>query len=748
MEIKKLNLVSFGQFKEKSLSFERQRINVIMGANEAGKSTLFEALKTILSGYSPASRERFPYVPWGEDHASIRAILWDGTEITRTLRSSVSGERVSQERVKKIQNHPLFGLERPIVDNLYTITAEDLSGIDKKSMDRVFEELMTTLDEEGLRTPPEAMKAMDEQLKALYSNRRNSVRRINLLDRQLEEVEIRLQEIATNEEIYLQDERLLQELGNELEAIEEELSCCERDYRLALDQESKLSVFSEDSWHEKELSRTLGKPHLDQLRVAERELDQIREQYRRLKEQLEKRREGMIPLSSADELSVLEEHLRALKAHESSLENYDQEIRRHKERLEAIEERFMDRFKKPISDSYKRPRNLSWLFLALVLALGLLFGLNLFNRIFLGVLACLSLAALMLSLWYNALQKGLFTRAVELRGEHNELQERLDALKESYGEEERSYEKRLARSGAKDPADLEERVYRYKVQKRRALEEQMQLQEDQEILIAVEEKLRSSLERHEELIRPLRTYHEDPELALGYLAEDLQRLELLEQLKEEVNESLSSEVIGARREELLARRQENLEKAHRATERMKRTLSEESSESIGDDKRLLIHKKKEKVLHYNRLLLLKGYLEDSYKRFIDEHQPMLLKQASGYLKEFTGGRYVDLLSSEPGELLLRKDNAEILPLRESHSKGTRNQVYLALRLAMIKSMETEETIPLFLDEAFSNWDHERLKGTLKSLAEVAKERQIFIFTCHEEILHQLETYTDCSVQRL
>lgn len=748
MEIKKLNLVSFGQFKEKSLSFERQRINVIMGANEAGKSTIFEALKTILSGYSPASRERFPYVPWGEDHASIRAILWDGTEITRTLRSSVSGERVSQERVKKIQNHPLFGLERSIVENLYTITAEDLSGIDKKSMDRVFEELMTTLDEEGLRTPPEAMKAMDEQLKALYSNRRNSVRRINLLDRQLEEVEIRLQEIATNEEIYLQDERLLQELGNELEAIEEELSCCERDYRLALDQESKLSVFSEDSWHEKELSRTLGKTHLDQLRVAERELDQIREQYRRLKEQLEKRREGMIPLSSADELSVLEEHLRALKAHESSLENYDQKIRRHKERLEAIEERFMDRFKKPISDSYKRPRNLSWLFLALVLALGLLFGLNLFNRIFLGVLACLSLAALMLSLWYNALQKGLFTRAVELRGEHNELQERLDALKESYGEEERSYEKRLARSGAKDPADLEERVYRYKVQKRRALEEQMQLQEDQEILIAVEEKLRSSLERHEELIRPLRTYHEDPELSLGYLAEDLQRLELLEQLKEEVNESLSSEVIGARREELLAKRQENLEKAHRATERMKRTLSEESSESIGDDKRLLIHKKKEKVLHYNRLLLLKGYLEDSYKRFIDEHQPILLKQASGYLKEFTGGRYVDLLSSEPGELLLRKDNAEILPLRESHSKGTRNQVYLALRLAMIKSMETEETIPLFLDEAFSNWDHERLKGTLKSLAEVAKERQIFIFTCHEEILHQLETYTDCSVQRL
>lgn len=56
---------------------------VFYGPNEAGKSTLFHLLSTLLYGYHPANREQFPYTPrdggMPAGHASI--YLADGTKV-------------------------------------------------------------------------------------------------------------------------------------------------------------------------------------------------------------------------------------------------------------------------------------------------------------------------------------------------------------------------------------------------------------------------------------------------------------------------------------------------------------------------------------------------------------------------------------------------------------------------------------------------------------------------------------------
>ena len=62
------------------------------------------------------------------------------------------------------------------------------------------------------------------------------------------------------------------------------------------------------------------------------------------------------------------------------------------------------------------------------------------------------------------------------------------------------------------------------------------------------------------------------------------------------------------------------------------------------------------------------------------------------------------------------------------STGTIDQLYLSLRLSIIKEL-SEETIPIFLDEAFAYYDEERLKNILKYISEEFKNIQIIIFTC-------------------
>lgn len=67
-------------------------------------------------------------------------------------------------------------------------------------------------------------------------------------------------------------------------------------------------------------------------------------------------------------------------------------------------------------------------------------------------------------------------------------------------------------------------------------------------------------------------------------------------------------------------------------------------------------------------------------------------------------------------------------LADRLSVGTIEQMYLSLRLSIIKEL-SEETIPIFLDEAFAYYDEERLENILKYINNYFNNIQIIIFTC-------------------
>ena len=83
---------------------------------------------------------------------------------------------------------------------------------------------------------------------------------------------------------------------------------------------------------------------------------------------------------------------------------------------------------------------------------------------------------------------------------------------------------------------------------------------------------------------------------------------------------------------------------------------------------------------------------------------------------------------------------------ESRSTGTREQLYLAMRLAIVSQLDHDrERLPMFIDEALVNWDAMRRGRGFQLLRELSQTRQVFVMTCHERWAKEL---TDAGANRI
>ena len=68
------------------------------------------------------------------------------------------------------------------------------------------------------------------------------------------------------------------------------------------------------------------------------------------------------------------------------------------------------------------------------------------------------------------------------------------------------------------------------------------------------------------------------------------------------------------------------------------------------------------------------------------------------------------------------------------SRGTREQLYLALRFGLIREFgEHAEHLPVVVDEALVNFDAERANLAARAFAELSETNQVLVFTCHRTI---------------
>jgi uncharacterized protein YhaN len=131
-------------------------------------------------------------------------------------------------------------------------------------------------------------------------------------------------------------------------------------------------------------------------------------------------------------------------------------------------------------------------------------------------------------------------------------------------------------------------------------------------------------------------------------------------------------------------------------------------------------------------------LRDVIESYRAEHQDPVLKIASRYFKDLTLGSFSALRTDvdDEGQAVLigvRPDSSRINV--EGMSNGTRDQLYLALRLATLEwRLESSEPVPFIVDDILINFDDERSRATLKAMADLAEKNQVILFTHHQRIV--------------
>ncbi|MFQ9114455.1 ATP-binding protein [uncultured Eubacterium sp.] len=104
----------------------------------------------------------------------------------------------------------------------------------------------------------------------------------------------------------------------------------------------------------------------------------------------------------------------------------------------------------------------------------------------------------------------------------------------------------------------------------------------------------------------------------------------------------------------------------------------------------------------------------------------LNKQASYYMSKITNGKYDNITIDE--RLNITINNKKSLIPSSRLSKGTIEQMYMALRLAAADIIFEKDKKPILLDDAFVMYDNKRMGNTLKFMAESME--QVVLFSCH------------------
>lgn len=112
----------------------------------------------------------------------------------------------------------------------------------------------------------------------------------------------------------------------------------------------------------------------------------------------------------------------------------------------------------------------------------------------------------------------------------------------------------------------------------------------------------------------------------------------------------------------------------------------------------------------------------------------LRQSVSAILSELTDGKYRQISMDDDLNIGLHSEEYYV-PL-ERTSRGTMEQVYFALRMAVMDILCSEEEMPVLLDETFAMYDEYRLERALTWLAK--NQRQVVIFTCQKREEQTLE----------
>ncbi len=144
-----------------------------------------------------------------------------------------------------------------------------------------------------------------------------------------------------------------------------------------------------------------------------------------------------------------------------------------------------------------------------------------------------------------------------------------------------------------------------------------------------------------------------------------------------------------------------------------------------------------------QLAVARALLRRTRERYERERQPAVIQRAEQFFRTLTGNRYSRVFQAVGESAVRVEDHDGSQKLPDQLSRGTREQLYLALRLGAIEEASTRhEPLPVIVDDALVNFDAQRARRAAEAFVQLSTRTQVIVFTCHAWMSDLFEDVAD------
>jgi uncharacterized protein YhaN len=177
-----------------------------------------------------------------------------------------------------------------------------------------------------------------------------------------------------------------------------------------------------------------------------------------------------------------------------------------------------------------------------------------------------------------------------------------------------------------------------------------------------------------------------------------------------------------------------------------RTSAAQALRAVGGDAdvALMVERKttlelemQEVALRHLELSLGHRLAEAAIRRYRDAHRSAMMQATEAAFSQLTNGAYSKLQTQIDGaaETLLALDASGVAKQAQDMSKGTRFQLYLALRAAAYEQLADQgAALPFFCDDVFETFDEERTRSACRVMERVGRRGQAIYLTHHQHVV--------------
>ena len=182
-------------------------------------------------------------------------------------------------------------------------------------------------------------------------------------------------------------------------------------------------------------------------------------------------------------------------------------------------------------------------------------------------------------------------------------------------------------------------------------------------------------------------------------------------------ESLINESEALKRSIVIS--EEQLEECRRASVELENLINKRST---------LLHEISNARKRLNSLNISLKVLNTAFEKLKTEFAPQLAERVGDILSVITNGKYDSVLTDEDFLVKLKSE----IGYNDSlyYSRGTYEQIYIAMRFALLDIAVQDRVLPIFLDDALAFLDDDRFINILNYISAESHKRQVFVSSCH------------------